>query len=258
MGILNVTPDSFYDGGKFNHLESALDHAHRMVEDGVDLVDIGGESTRPGAAAISAAEEIDRVLPVVEKLREASDVAISVDTSKPEVMRAALVEDIDLINDVCALQQPGALDVVCESDLPVCLMHMKGEPRTMQENPTYHDVVEEVLQFFKQRLAACQQAGIDNSRVLLDVGFGFGKQPAHNLALINRLHEFAVLGRPLLVGLSRKSTIGLITEDRLTGSVSGALASIARGAKIVRVHDVPETIAALKVWRSIQQEQLTD
>lgn len=257
MGILNVTPDSFHDGGRFNALEDGLRHAAAMVEQGAHIIDVGGESTRPGAAAVSVDEEIDRVLPIIAGIRQRFDVAISVDTSKAEVMRAALGEDIDLINDVRALQSSGSLEVTASSDVSVCLMHMKGEPRTMQEHPTYDDVVAEVREFFRQRIAACEAEGIHSDRIILDVGFGFGKTPAHNLTLINQLHRFSDFGLPLLVGLSRKSTIGLITEDRLAGSISGALAAVNRGAKIVRVHDVAETVSALGVWQSILQEDVT-
>lgn len=258
MGILNVTPDSFFDGGEFNDVDRALRHAAAMIAAGVDIIDIGGESTRPGAAPVTAAREIQRVLPVVAALRAESDVAVSIDTSKPEVMAAALCEDIDLVNDVMALQAPGALDVMAAGSLPVCLMHMQGEPRTMQKNPVYTDVVEDVATFFTDRIKACQAAGISADRLVLDIGFGFGKTPEHNLQLINRLQRFTEFGMPLLVGLSRKSTIGLITGDRLTGSISGALAAVSRGARIIRVHDVGQTVAALSVWQSIAQEKPVD
>ncbi len=256
MGILNVTPDSFSDGGRFLSQDAALSHAREMTKAGADLVDIGGESTRPGAEGVSVEQELERVLPVVRALRQDSDIAISVDTSKAEVMRALHDEDVDLINDVRALREPGSLEAAAESGLPVCLMHMKGQPRTMQEAPVYEDVVAEVREFFAERITACVEAGIERDNLLLDIGFGFGKTPEHNLTLLNRLHHFADFELPLLVGLSRKSTIGKIVDDRLTGSLSGALAAVDRGAKLLRVHDVEETVAALKVWSAIQQEQI--
>lgn len=256
MGILNITPDSFSDGGRFLKTESALIHARQMLDDGADIIDIGGESTRPGAQQVTEQEEIDRVLPVVQALRKEFDVAISLDTSKAAVMLAAIPEDIDLINDVRALKEPGSLEAVAASPLPVCLMHMKGEPRTMQESPHYDNVVLEVAEFFRERIHACEEAGIESERLILDIGFGFGKTPAHNLTLLNRLSHFSDFEMPLLVGLSRKSTIGKIVDDRLTGSLSGALAAVSRGATMLRVHDVAETVAALKVWRSIEQEQV--
>jgi len=256
MGILNITPDSFSDGGRFLERESALTHARQMLDDGADIIDIGGESTRPGTKEVSEEDEINRVLPVVQALRDEFDVAISVDTSKAAVMLAAMAEDIDLINDVRALREPGSLEAVAASQLPVCLMHMKGKPRTMQESPHYDNVVLEVAEFFRQRIQACEDAGITKDRLILDIGFGFGKTPEHNLTLLNRLSHFGDFGMPLLVGLSRKSTIGKIVDDRLTGSLSGALAAISRGARVLRVHDVAETVAALKVWRSIEQEQV--
>lgn len=256
MGIVNVTPDSFSDGGHFLEPEKAISHALQMIDAGADIVDIGGESTRPGAAAVSIEEELNRVLPVVEGIRRQSQVAISVDTSKPEVMAAALGLDIDMINDVKALQVPGSLEAVADSDCHICLMHMQGNPETMQDRPSYADVVTEVSVFFQERIAACKEAGIDRSRLALDFGFGFGKTPEHNLQLLNRLPTFQSLGMPLLVGLSRKSTIGQIVEDRLIGSISGGLAALERGASILRVHDVAETVAAIRVWQSIKKEQL--
>lgn len=258
MGILNVTPDSFSDGGLFVNPESAVAHAIEMVEAGAKIIDVGGESTRPGAESVSAASEIDRVLPVVEAIRSVSDVAISVDTSKPEVMLAAAAADVDLINDVRALREEGALDAIARSDLPVCLMHMQGKPRTMQTDPHYEDLVGEIRIFFKERIKACHEAGLSNEKLVLDIGFGFGKTPEHNLALINRLEQFSDFGLPILVGLSRKSTIGLIDEDRISGSIGGALAALQHGAKILRVHDVQQTVSAIKVWRSVEEEQVMD
>jgi dihydropteroate synthase len=258
MGILNVTPDSFSDGGLFVDPDAAIAHAMEMVEAGAKIIDVGGESTRPGAEPVSAASEIDRVLPIIEAVRSVSDVAISVDTSKPEVMRAAAAADVDLINDIYALRAEDALEAAAGTGLPVCLMHMQGEPRTMQKNPHYEDLVSEIREFFRGRIAACHEAGITSEKLVLDVGFGFGKTPVHNLALINRLEEFTDFGLPILVGLSRKSTIGLIDEDRISGSIGGALAALQRGARILRVHDVRQTVSAVKVWQSINEEQVLD
>ena len=256
MGILNVTPDSFSDGGSFVKLEHAVRHAMEMVDAGADIIDIGGESTRPGAEAVSVQEECDRVLPVIEAIRHKTPVALSCDTSKPEVMQAAVTAGIDLINDVRALRAQGAVDIASSSGLPVCLMHMQGEPRDMQDRPVYEDLIEDVRSFFTRRIEACVAAGIERKRIILDVGFGFGKTPVHNLMLVNRLQGFLDFGLPLLVGLSRKSTIGQITDDRLSGSVAGALVAIERGARIIRCHDVAETVSAIRVWRSIQAERV--
>ena len=256
MGILNVTPDSFSDGGSFLKLEHALRHAMEMVDAGADIIDIGGESTRPGAEAVSVQEECDRVLPVIEAIRRQTPVALSCDTSKPEVMQAAVNAGIDLINDVRALRAQDAVDIASASGLPVCLMHMQGEPRNMQDRPVYEDLIEDVRSFFTGRIEACVAAGIERKRIILDVGFGFGKTPVHNLMLVNRLQAFLDFGLPLLVGLSRKSTIGRITDDRLAGSVAGALVAIERGARIIRCHDVVETVSAIRVWRSIQAERV--
>ena len=258
MGILNVTPDSFSDGGRFSTIDSALTHAREMVSGGADIIDVGGESTRPGADPVSASEEIERVLPVIQAIRRESDVAISVDTSKARVIHAVQSEDIDLINDVCALRHEGAIDAASQSGIPVCLMHMLGEPRTMQQNPGYGDVVSEVFDFLVDRVSACETAGIPQSRLVLDIGFGFGKSPEDNLTLINQLPRFAELGLPLLVGLSRKSTIGRIVDDPLIGSVSGALFALSKGARILRVHDVAQTISAIRVWRSFAGEHVVN
>ena len=258
MGILNVTPDSFSDGGLFVDPDAAIAHAVEMVDAGAKIIDIGGESTRPGAEPVSAASEIDRVLPIIEAIRSVSDVAISVDTSKPEVMRAVAAADVDLINDIRALRAEGALAAAAGTGLPVCLMHMQGEPRTMQKNPRYEDLVGEIRAFFTERIAACHQEGIPGEKLVLDIGFGFGKTPAHNLALINRLEQFSDFGLPILVGLSRKSTIGLIDEDRVSGSIGGALAALQHGARILRVHDVRQTISAIKVWQSVNEERVLD
>ncbi len=258
MGILNVTPDSFSDGGRFSTIDSALTHAREMASGGADIIDIGGESTRPGADPVSASEEIERVLPVIQAIRRESDVAISVDTSKAQVIHAVQSEDIDLINDVCALRHEGAMDAASQSGIPVCLMHMLGEPRTMQQNPDYGDVVSEVFDFLVDRVSACETAGIPQSRLVLDIGFGFGKSPQDNLRLINQLPKFLELGLPMLVGLSRKSTIGRIVDDPLIGSVSGALFALSKGARILRVHDVAQTISAIRVWRSFAGEHVVN
>lgn len=258
MGILNVTPDSFSDGGRFSTIDSALTHAREMASGGADIIDVGGESTRPGADPVSASEEIERVLPVIQAIRRESDVAISVDTSKAQVIHAVQSEDIDLINDVCALRHEGAMDAASQSGIPVCLMHMLGEPRTMQQNPDYGDVVSEVFDFLVDRVSACETAGIPQSRLVLDIGFGFGKSPQDNLRLINQLPRFLELGLPMLVGLSRKSTIGRIVDDPLIGSVSGALFALSKGARILRVHDVAQTISAIRVWRSFAGEHVVN
>ncbi|MBK1700354.1 dihydropteroate synthase [Thiococcus pfennigii] len=251
MGILNVTPDSFSDGGAFLSLDAARRHALQMVEDGADLIDVGGESTRPGAASVSGDEELRRVLPVVEVLAGELPVPISVDTSRPEVMRAVAAAGAGLINDIRALRWPGALEAAAEAGLPICLMHMRGEPGTMQRAPHYDDVVGEVAAFLGERIACCEAAGIPGERLLVDPGFGFGKDLAHNLALLAGLPRIADLGRPLLVGLSRKSMIGALTGrsvgERVHGSVAAAVLAVERGARIVRVHDVRATVEALRV-----------
>ena len=258
MGILNITPDSFSDGGQFLTIKSALTHARKMVADGADIIDIGGESTRPGANPVSVSEEIERVLPIVQAIRREADIAISLDTSKAQVILAAQSEDIDLINDVCALRNEGAMDAASQSGLPVCLMHMLGKPQTMQQDPGYGDVVSEVYDFLVDRVSACETAGIPLSRLVLDIGFGFGKSPQDNLTLINQLPTFLGLGLPVLVGLSRKSTIKRIVDDALIGSVSGALFALNKGARILRVHDVAQTISAIKVWRAFTGEHVVN
>lgn len=252
MGILNLTPDSFSDGGRFTRLDSALDHARRMVEEGAGIIDVGGESTRPGAQTVSESEELQRVIPVIEKLIGELDVPVSIDTSKPEVMRAAVAAGAGMINDVMALQAPGALQAAVASKVPVCLMHMRGQPRTMQLAPSYRDVVEEVREFFDTRITACTEAGIARKHLLIDPGFGFGKSLEHNLALLRHLDEFQACGVPILVGLSRKSMIGALLGDRpvdgrLFGSVAAAVIAYLMGASIIRVHDVGATVDALKV-----------
>ena len=255
MGILNVTPDSFSDGGVFLAPESALARARRMLDEGAAIIDVGGESTRPGAPAVSAQEELDRVIPVIEAIARALPVPVSVDTSKPEVMRAAVAAGAGLINDVTALRAPGALETVAALKVPVCLMHMQGEPRTMQENPHYADVVHDVRAFLEARIAACVAAGIPRERILVDPGFGFGKTLEHNLELLRRLGEFAGLGVPVLAGLSRKTMIGqalgLPVERRLHASVALALLAVQNGARIVRVHDVGPTAEALRMYTAV-------
>ncbi|MCU0233695.1 MAG: dihydropteroate synthase [Thermoanaerobaculales bacterium] len=257
MGILNVTPDSFSDGGRHVALAAALERARAMVAEGADLVDVGGESTRPGAAAVTADEEIRRVVPVIEALAAELPVAVSVDTSKPEVMRAAVAAGAGMINDVAALRRPGAVEMATALGVPVCLMHMQGEPRTMQQDPRYDDVVGEVTAFLRARVAACTAAGMPRERLLVDPGFGFGKTLAHNLALLRGLPVVAGLGVPVLVGLSRKTMIGALLGDlpvgeRLYGSVAAALVAVERGAAIVRVHDVAPTVQALRVLAGVR------
>jgi dihydropteroate synthase len=255
MGVLNVTPDSFSDGGRFFGREDAVAHARRMVEEGADLLDIGGESSRPGAAAVTPDEELARVLPVLEALHELR-VPISVDTRRPRVMREALAAGASMINDVEALEAPGALESVAASGCAVCLMHKKGDPATMQQDPRYDDVVGEVRDYLAARIAAAVRAGIARERIVADPGFGFGKTAAHNLELLQRLAEFASLGVPVLAGLSRKSTLGAITGrpvgERLAASVAAALLAAQAGATILRVHDVKETRDALAVWQAVR------
>jgi dihydropteroate synthase len=257
MGILNVTPDSFSDGGRFQGREAALRQAQRMVAEGAAIVDVGGESTRPGAAAVDVESELARVLPVIEALSGELPVPVSIDTSKPEVMRAAVAAGAGLINDVRALREPGALGAAADCGVPVCLMHMQGEPRSMQQDPSYRDVVAEVRAFLEARIATCEQAGIPRARLMVDPGFGFGKTLHHNLALARGLDRLARLGAPLLVGVSRKAMIGALLGDvpiegRLHGSVAAALLAAASGASVLRVHDVGPTVQALQIlaaWR---------
>jgi len=255
MGILNITPDSFSDGGVFMDVDKALQHAEAMVEAGADIIDIGGESTRPGAQPVNAQQEMDRVLPVLERLAANIDTPVSIDTSKPEVMRAAARAGAGLINDVYALRAEGALQAAAETGLPVCLMHMLGEPRTMQQNPQYGDVVEDIGNFLQQRVEAASAAGISRDRIVIDPGFGFGKSLEHNLELLRRLAEFKSLGLPILAGLSRKSMIqmalGLPVDQRLNASLALALIAIAEGASIVRVHDVRETAEAVRMYEAV-------
>ena len=254
MGIINVTPDSFYDGGHHSQRDAALVHAHQLIQEGADLLDIGGESTRPGAQSISTQEELDRIMPVIEGLHGAP-IPLSVDTYKPEVMRSALATGVSMINDINALQQPDALAAVAASDAAVCLMHKQGPPQTMLQ-PHYQDIVAEVLQFLRSRISSVQKAGIARERIMIDPGFGFDKTLTHNLSLLRRLDEFSVLGVPLLAGLSRKSMLGTIigrdVEHRVHASVAAALLAVMRGACMVRVHDVRATVDALKIWNAVK------
>ena len=258
MGVLNVTPDSFSDGGQYLDPELALDRAWEMVEQGADFIDIGGESTRPGAADVALEEELRRVVPLLKSLVPALPVPVSIDTSKPEVMRAACDLGVALINDVRALRAPGALQVAASGEVAVCLMHMQGEPRQMQENPCYTDVVSEVRDFLYERLQACEAAGIARERVMLDPGFGFGKTLEHNLALLRHLADLLIEGRPLLIGVSRKSMIAKLLGDersparRIMGSVAAALWAVQQGAQVVRVHDVHETRDALQILKAVK------
>lgn len=255
MGIVNVTPDSFSDGGKYESVERAIEHALQLVEEGADILDIGGESTRPGASPVSLEEELRRVVPVIEKLSGLAGVPLSIDTYKPEVMRAALAAGADIVNDIRALQEVGALEIVSNTRAGVCLMHMQGTPPTMQADPQYEDVVAEVKAFLKRRLVAAHAAGIGLERIVLDPGFGFGKRSAHNIALLQNLQTLCDLGRPLLVGLSRKSVLGQLAGGdphvRLHASIAASVISAMKGARILRVHDVKATVDALKVVAAV-------
>jgi len=255
MGVLNVTPDSFSDGGRFLGREWAIAHGRQLVADGADVLDVGGESSRPGATPVGEDEELGRVLPVLEALRDLP-VPLSVDTRRPRMMRAALAAGASMINDIEALEAPGALEAVAASSCAVCLMHKKGDPATMQQDPSYDDVVAEVKAYLAGRIAACEAAGIARERIFADPGFGFGKSVEHNLALLRRLAEFTELGVPIASGWSRKSTLGAITGrpagERLAGSLAAALLSVQAGATILRVHDVKETRDALAVWLALR------
>tara|TARA_R110002110_G_scaffold415562_1_gene651070 strand:- start:36889 stop:37755 length:867 start_codon:yes stop_codon:yes gene_type:complete len=256
MGVLNVTPDSFHDGGQFNQLDSAVLRAEQMVADGVDIIDIGGESTRPGAAKVSIEEECNRVLPVIKKLSQSLVVPISIDTRNTVVMQRALDAGASLINDVNALNDDGAVALAAERNVPVCLMHMQGLPQTMQDSPQYGDVFDEIYSYLEQRVNLCEQQGIKRKQIYIDPGFGFGKTLNHNLMLLGQLSRFKAMGCPLLVGLSRKSMFGKIlnveTEDRLYGSLAGALLAVMQGADIVRTHDVKETRDIIKVYEAVK------
>lgn len=255
MGIVNVTPDSFSDGGRYCSPEAAVEDGLRLAGDGAAILDVGGESTRPGARPVCVAEEVDRVLPVIEGLAAATEVPVSVDTSKPEVMRAAARAGASMINDVNALRAEGALLAAAETGLPVCLMHMQGEPRTMQDAPAYDDVVEDVFRFLADRIAACRTAGMDESRIVVDPGFGFGKTLEHNLQLMKGLERITDLGRPLLIGVSRKSMIGAVldrpVDERLSGGLALGALAIERGARILRVHDVRETMDVIRMTTAV-------
>lgn len=259
MGILNVTPDSFSDGGQFHSIDLALSRAEQMIADGVDIIDIGGESSRPGAQALPLEEELRRVMPVVYALRDCGK-PLSIDTYKPEVMREVLHAGADMINDINGFRAEGALSAVNQSDCALCIMHMQREPLTMQVSPEYDDVTHDVTQFLRERVAEMEEAGIDRNRICVDPGFGFGKTVEHNLALLRNMERMSEeSGLPVLAGLSRKSMIGTITgrpvEQRLAGSLAAALAAVAHGAAIVRVHDVAETVDALKVWMAVEQSK---
>lgn len=259
MGILNLTPDSFSDGGQCASLDLALTRAERMMADGVDIIDIGGESTRPGAVPVSVDEELARIMPVIYALRDCGK-PLSVDTRRPDVMREVIQAGVDMINDVEGFRAEGALRVLSDSECALCIMHMQGQPQTMQHTPHYDDVLSEVGDFLRERVSAAEQAGIARQRLCIDPGFGFGKNLSHNLTLLNRLGDLqTTLGLPVLAGLSRKSMIGALTgrsaEQRLAGSLSAALAAVMRGAQIVRVHDVAETVDAIRVWQAALNPQ---
>jgi dihydropteroate synthase len=255
MGIVNVTPDSFSDGAAHFGTDAAVAHAHALIDQGADMLDIGGESTRPGADPVSAADELARILPVIDALKNCG-IPLSVDTFKPEVMRPALEAGADMINDIYGFRRPGALEAVAKSNCGICIMHMQGEPKTMQRAPQYDDVLVEVEAFLRERSAAALAAGIDRRRIVLDPGYGFGKTPAQNYRLLRQLRDVRNEGYPWLVGLSRKSMIGHVIgrepAERVFGSIAAALAGVARGAHIVRVHDVAATVDAVKVWRAIE------
>lgn len=256
MGIVNVTPDSFSDGGQHDTLEAAVAHGLRLAEEGADILDIGGESTRPGAADVSVEEELRRTIPVITRLAKETSLPISIDTSKPEVMRAAVEAGAGMINDVYGLRREGALETAAALGVPVVLMHMKGEPRSMQEAPHYDDVVGEVHRFLTERIFVAEMAGVQKKHIVVDPGFGFGKDASHNLVLLAQLDRFSELGVPVLAGLSRKRSIGQLTgrevpAERVHGSVAAHLIAAQRGAKLLRVHDVAATVDALKVWEAV-------
>lgn len=255
MGILNITPDSFSDGGKYHMLDTALSHAEEMIAAGVDIIDIGGESSRPGSLAVSLKDELDRVMPLVYALRDCGK-PLSIDTYKPEVMRETIAAGADMINDINGFRAPGALQAVADADCALCVMHMQNDPQSMQLQPEYDDVVAEVGEFLRERIGQMEQAGIARERICIDPGLGFGKTLAHNIALLKNTRQMqAFLQAPMLIGLSRKTMIGALTdrpvEQRMAGSLAGALAAVAHGARIVRVHDVAETVDALRVWHAV-------
>jgi dihydropteroate synthase len=258
MGIVNVTPDSFSDGGAHDTLEAAVAHGLKLAAEGADILDIGGESTRPGADEVPLDEELRRVIPVIERLAKETTLPISIDTSKPDVMRAAVQAGAGLINDVFALRRDGALEAAASLGVPVVLMHMQGEPRSMQAAPQYDDVVGEVHRFLAERIFAAEMSGIARKNIVIDPGFGFGKETAHNLQLLAQLDRFVELGVPVLAGLSRKRSIGQLTgrdvaSERVSGSVAAHLIAVQRGARLVRVHDVAATVDALKVWAAVDE-----
>ena len=256
MGILNVTPDSFSDGGLFVSAGNLQQQIESMLQAGVDIIDVGGESTRPGSQPVALDEELQRVIPAIQLIRELGDIPISIDTTKPEVMRAAVAAGADMINDVNALRTTGAMQAVTELGVPVCLMHMLGQPKNMQQQPEYENVVQQVLSFFAERVEACVNAGVAREKILIDPGFGFGKTVQHNFQLLKKLELFHSLGQPLLVGMSRKSMLGAVTvkavDQRLAGSLAAAVIAAMQGAHIIRVHDVAETVDALKVVQATQ------
>jgi dihydropteroate synthase len=257
MGIVNVTPDSFSDGGQHLHRDAALAHAHQLIAEGADILDIGGESTRPGALPVSIQEELDRVLTIIEGLHDAP-VPISIDTCKHEVMQAAIAAGAQMVNDINALQDAAAMNIVAAGKVAVCLMHKQGKPQTMQQQPHYQNVVDEVSAFLRERIAAAEASGIQRKCIVIDPGFGFGKTLAHNLTLLRELNKLTELGVPVLAGLSRKSMLGALTGQdvgqRLPASVAAALIAVQRGASIVRVHDVRATVDALKIWNAVNSE----
>lgn len=256
MGILNVTPDSFSDGGQFNQLDDALKRAQLMQEQGADIIDIGGESTRPGAAPVSVDEELERVIPVIERIRQDSDIAISIDTSKPQVMQAAIEAGASMVNDVNALQAEGAIEVCADHQVPVCLMHKQGNPQTMQDKPQYTDVVDEVKLYLSERAATCIEKGVTKENIIIDPGFGFGKTLENNLYLLREMQHFCALDYPVLVGVSRKSMFGALlerdVEDRLVASTSAVVIAYQKGARFFRVHDVVETCDTLKLCAAVE------
>lgn len=256
MGVLNVTPDSFSDGGRFVNMDDAVAQALRMIDEGASIIDVGGESTRPGAEEVSAQQELDRVIPVIEKIHQQTDAVISIDTSKPSVMHAAVAAGAAMVNDVNALRAPDALATVAALNVPVCLMHMQGTPRTMQAAPQYENVIDEVIRFLIERAEACVSAGIHRDQIVLDPGFGFGKSVAHNLALVKNLPALIAKGYPVLVGVSRKSTIGAVldkpVEQRLYGSLALAGLAVWLGASIIRVHDVAQTADTIKMLQAVK------
>jgi len=257
MAVLNVTPDSFSDGGSHRTYDSAVNKALELLDQGATIIDIGGESTRPGAPNVSLDDELNRVIPVIKALREKSDCVISIDTSKAQVMAQAVNAGADIINDVRALQEPDALQTAARLNVPVCLMHMQGQPRTMQSSPRYDDLISDIKNFFTQRINECEAHGINKKQIILDPGFGFGKTLAHNYEILNKIDTFKTMGCEILAGLSRKSMIGNLlnrdTDERLAGSLAGALIAAQKGARIIRVHDVIQTSDVLKVWQACEK-----